>query len=167
MSRPEIRVLALCVHAGEWHDFYVLFFGFGEARIILLPSSEIFNFLSRWTQLDDRCRCLRDHGTETKNSFDSVTRSLTLIEKDYHGVRGRVLSPQFLLLKKKRKFQLAKVARRRFGVTLRKNEPLEVKRVRDNCALITSENDDGINVTMSVRHSPAFKGFFYCLPSAM
>ena len=28
--------------------------------------------------------CLRDHGTETKNSFDSVTRSLKYIEKDYH-----------------------------------------------------------------------------------
>jgi len=42
---------------------------------------------------------LRDHGTETKNNFDSVTQSLKGIEKDYHRARGCVLSPHFLLYK--------------------------------------------------------------------
>ena len=41
--------------------------------------------------------CLRDHGAETKNNFDSVTQSLKQIEKDYHRARGCVLSPHFLL----------------------------------------------------------------------
>ena len=43
--------------------------------------------------------CLHDHVIETKNNFDSVTRSLKWIEKDYHRARGCVLSPHFLLVK--------------------------------------------------------------------
>ena len=45
--------------------------------------------------------CLRDHGTETKNNFDSVTRSLKQIEKDYHRAWGYVLSPDSLLCQHK------------------------------------------------------------------
>ena len=42
--------------------------------------------------------CLRDHGTATKNTFDSVTRSLTEIEKEYIWARGCVLSKSVKLL---------------------------------------------------------------------
>ena len=42
--------------------------------------------------------CLRDHGTDTKNNFNSVTQSLKYIEKDYHRARRCVLSPHFLLV---------------------------------------------------------------------
>ena len=84
-----------------------VYYSFGEARAIFLPSSENDFQCQRWavrnklSYLDGLItvgHCLRDHGTETRNTdFDRVTRSLKLIEKDYHRAQGCVLSPQFLL----------------------------------------------------------------------